>query len=129
MKKNIALFAAICLLLALGSNSLAQQSQKNEFPATVAGISNGDISKDVLLNAGVIECSYPNVKIISFDMSAQLKNNGLVDLKGNGNTLNEEMKSVIKNMEIGNKVIFEQIYAKSEAGKTMMLNAIILTVK
>lgn len=62
-------------------------------------------------------------------MSVQLKNNDLLDLKGKGNTLNEEMKSVIKNMEIGNKVIFEQIYAKSEAGKTMMLNAIILTVK
>jgi hypothetical protein len=107
---------------------LAQKNEKNVFPASVAGISVGDISKDVLLNTGVIECSDPKVVIIGFEMSA-LKNGDLVVFKENGNTLTEQMKMLIKNMEIGNKLIFEEITAKTGEDKIIKLNAIILTIK
>lgn len=129
MKKNIALITVFCALLAISSITIAQTTGKNGLIATIAGISVGDIPKEILLNTGVIECSNPKVEIISFEMSAQLKNDDLAVFQGEGNTLNEEMKIQIKNMDIGYKLVFEQITVKTANGKIGKLNAIILTLK
>ena len=128
MKKKIALFTVFCAMLAMSSHIFAQTTGKNVLTATIASISVGDISKEILLNTGVIECSDPKIEIIGFEMSA-FKNGDLVVFQGNGNALNEQMKMLIKNMDIGNKLIFEQITSKAEDGKIGKLNAIILTLK
>lgn len=129
MKKSPAFFTIFCALLSLSSHTLAQTTAKNGLTATFAGIEVGDISKQILLNTGVIDCSDPEVEIISFEMSAQLKNGDLAVVQAEGNTLNEQMKLLIQNMDTDYKLIFEQITAKKANGKTGKLNAIILTLK
>lgn len=129
MKKQIALFVSIFLLYALNSFSLAQDRKIDLF-ASVGGISSvGDISKDVVLNSGIIDCSDPDFKIISFEMSIQLKNDGVITFKSNGNRFSEQMKSEIKAMEPGYKLVIEEIYVKSVSGKIGKINSIILTIK
>jgi hypothetical protein len=128
MKKQIALFASIFLLYALNSFSLAQDRKIDLF-ASVGGISSvGDISKDVVLNSGIIDCSDPEFKILSFVMSVQLKNDEMITFKSNGNSFSEQMKSEIKAMEPGYKLVIEEIYVKPGNGKARKINSIVLTI-
>ena len=53
----------------------------------------------------------------------------MVDIKGTGNRLTEEMKTFIRECKRGSKVSFEDISAKGPDGKTRKLSPIVITIQ
>ena len=128
MKKAKSLSIFVVILLVFSLTLAAQKATSNEPKAIIAGISGGDISKDLLLKTGEISCTDPKFKVISFTLSLS-KTNDIIEFNGSGNKLNGVMNDAIKGIGLGNKVIIEKISAKNESGKVIDLAAIILVLK
>jgi hypothetical protein len=69
-----------------------------------------------------------NFVITSFKFSGISKGD-VVDIPGNGNTLTNQMREFIKGVRRGQKVFFEDIYAKGPDGKNRKLNSIVITIQ
>lgn len=69
-----------------------------------------------------------NFVITSFTFSGNRKGD-VIDYKGVGNKLTEDMRTFIKECKRGSKVSFEDIYAKGPDGKNRKLNSIIITIQ
>ena len=128
MKKSIMLFTITGMLIVFNLASTAQKIGKPVLKATIAGISKGDISKEILLNSRHIQCSDPQYEIIFYSLSL-VKKGDIIVFKGKGNTLSESMKAEIKELEPGNKLIIEEIGAKSAGEKFIKLPDISLLLK
>jgi hypothetical protein len=128
MKKTSILFALLCLITGYNFTATAQRGTKTELKATLAGISKGDISKDLLLSIAQIECSDPSYTVVYFTLSI-MKSDDLIVYSGMGNTLTESMKVLIKGIEPGSKLALDEIGAKSTDEKIIKLPAIILTLR
>jgi hypothetical protein len=124
MKKSI-------LVLLLGIFCLsnyplnAQIFGKSALKATIDGISEGLISKDILLKSGIIQCTDNQSEIIYYSLSFMRKND-LVQFYGSGNTLNESMKNEIKGLESGTKISIEEIGARTAENKIIKLPDLLL---
>lgn len=103
----------------------AQIFGKSALKATVDGISEGLISKEILLKSGIIQCTDNQAEIVYYSLSFMRKND-LVQFYGSGNTLNESMKNAIKGLELGTKIIIEEIGARTAENKTIKLPDLIL---
>lgn len=69
-----------------------------------------------------------NFQITSYTFSGNRKGD-VIDYKGTGNRLTEEMRTFIKECKRGSKISFEDIYAKGPDGKNRKLNPIVITVQ
>ncbi len=128
MKKAIQLFTFLVIILGLNLTLSAQKNSSTDLKASIAGLSGGNISKDIILNSSEILCSNPAFEIISFTLSVS-KDNDIIDFYGTGKNLTVQMKDLIKGMSNGNKIIIEKISAKTESGKVTDLPAIVLVLK
>jgi len=126
MKKAILLFVAIGIIIFLCGQVNAQKPGKYEHKALIAGISNGDISKDLLIGNGSIECDNPDFEIIYYNFSFIRKNGDLTVYSGRGHTLTESMKAEIKGLEAGSKVVIDDIGARTKGDKIIQLQPIVL---
>ena len=100
MKKAILFFAVIGIIMFLSGQANGQKPGKYEHKALIAGISKGDISKDLLIGNGSIECDNPDFEIIYYNFSFIRKNGDLTVYSGRGNTLTESMKVEIKSLTL-----------------------------
>ncbi len=103
--------------------------------AYVANSNGGVVNRDILLAAGGIIPRMPadfefdlNFVITSFKFSGISKGD-VMDIPGTGNVLTASMKEFIKGVRRGQKVFFEDIYAKGPDGKNRKLNSIVLTLQ
>ncbi len=128
MKKAIHLFTFLVILFVFNLNLAAQKNSNTELKATIAGISGGDISRDLLLKTPEILCTDPKFEVVTFTLSFS-KDNDIIDFYCTGKNLTLQMKDVIKGMNPGNKIIIEKISAKNESGKVTDLPAIVLIMK
>jgi gliding motility-associated protein GldM len=103
--------------------------------AFIANSNGGVVNRDNLLAAGGIIPRMPadfefnlNFVITSFKFSGISKGD-VVDIPGNGNTLTNQMREFIKGVRRGQKVFFEDIYAKGPDGKNRKLNSIVITIQ
>lgn len=128
MKKAFSLFAIMVLTLILNVPLNARMNAANELGVTIAGISCGDITKDLLLKSGEIQCSDKKIKVVSFTIKF-IKNKDVIELYGFGNKLNALMKKVIKGIRPGQQMIVKDINAKDWKGKIVKLPVIELYLK
>ncbi len=103
--------------------------------AYIANTNGGAVSKDLVLASGALIPRNPpdfdfdmNFTITSFKFSGNRKGD-IVDIPGNGNSLNSQMKDFIRASRRGDKVLLEDIYAKGPDGKNRKLSSIILTLQ
>ena len=129
MKKSIYFLSIVAIILSVSFTAIAQKQAKPELTATIAGLNKGEITKDFILNDGIIQCSDQKYEVIYFNLSALLKNGDIIVYYGKENALTESMKQVIKNMEPGSKLVIEDIGARSEDEKVIKLPDIVLTLK
>jgi len=86
----------------------------------IAGRLNGVISKNELLNdEGLV--TNANVKIVSFQLHLVDASGGKV-FESKGNTLNEEMKTAINTIGVGEEVYFEKIDGQASTGEIVRLS-------
>jgi gliding motility-associated protein GldM len=103
--------------------------------ATIAATDGGVITKSKLKAATAIIPTMPqdfefeaNFEITRFTM-VTFQGGDVVPEQGRGNRLNPRMKSLIQNARRGQKIWFEDIFAKGPDGTTRRLNTIVLTVQ
>ncbi len=103
--------------------------------AYIANSSGGAINRDILLAAGGLIPRMPadfdfnlNFVITSFKLSGIAKGD-VVDFAGTGNNMTNQMKEFIRGVRKGQKVFFEDIYAKGPDGKNRKLNSIVITIQ
>jgi len=106
-------------------------------PSPIAYIANTDggvVSRE-MLGASALIPRMPadfdfdlNFVITSFTFSGNRKGD-VIDYKGAGNRLTEEMRTFIRECKRGSKISFEDIYAKGPDGKNRKLNSIVITVQ
>lgn len=103
--------------------------------AYIANTQGGIVGRDVLIASGAIIPRMPpdfefdlNFQVVSFSFSGNRKGD-VIDLRGSGNRLTEEMKTFIRNARSRDKIIFEDIYAKGPDGKSRQLNSIVITIQ
>lgn len=128
MKRTIAFFTFVTVLSLYCSTLSAQKSGSSDLKATIAGISGGEISKDLLLKDAELLCSDPKFKVVSFNLSLS-RYGDVIDFSGTGNRLSEEMKEAIKTIKVGSKISIEKIVGKNDSGEEIKLPFIILTLK
>ncbi len=129
MNKYLCQIALTGFILLFNLPLNAQKGGKTELKATISSISSGDMSKEILLETGLIECSNTSYEIVYFNFSILRENGDLIAYYGRGNTLTESMKAEIKSLKPGTKVVFDEIGAKSGVNKTIKLPAIVLILK
>ncbi len=102
--------------------------------ATVANVDGGQISKSRLNAASAIIPTMPadfdfeaNFVITRFTMIS-LSGGDIVPIQTSGNKITPRMKNVIRGLKRGQKVWFEDIFAKGPDGTTRKLNTISLTL-
>ena len=126
MNKSILFLIILSIISVANYSTVAQKSGKYTINASIAGISQGEISKSLLLSNGVIKCSDPKAEILYFSLSVFMKNGDLIVYNGEGNVLTESMKMVIDELEKGSKLIIENIAARSIGDKIISLPSIVL---
>ncbi len=129
MKKYICTLVIISAFILFNLSASAQRIGKAELTATIAGISSGDISKMLVLEKGIIQCTNMKYEIVTFSISAILKNSDIIAYYGTGNTLTISMKDMIQKMEPESQLIIENIEAKSSDDKFIRLPDIKLILK
>ena len=129
MNKAILFLVILSFTTVANFNAAAQKSGKYTISASIAGISKGEISKSLLLSNGVIQCSDPKAEILYFSLSAFMKNGDLIVYNGEGNKLTESMKKVITELEMGSKLVIENIAARATADKVIELPPIVLILQ
>jgi len=126
MKKIILLLGIIGIILSMNGQANAQKPGKYEHKARVAGMSNGNIAKELLLGNGTIECDNPEFEIIYYSFSFIRENGDLTVYSGRGNALSESMKAEIKGLEAGSKLVIDDIGARTMGDKIIQLQPIVL---
>ncbi|MBK7215486.1 MAG: gliding motility protein GldM [Bacteroidales bacterium] len=102
--------------------------------AYIANTDGGVVGREVLAASALIPRMPPdfefdlNFIITSFTFSGNRKGD-VIDYKGVGNKLTDEMRTFIKECKRGSKVSLEDIYAKGPDGKNRKLNSIVLTIQ
>lgn len=129
MNKLTGLFLILSLILVLTLEVCAQRNAKIELKASIQGISSGDISKELLLTNGYIQCSDQKYNIVYFNFSLLRENGDLIVYNGRGNHFSEAMKAEIKLLNPGSKLVIEEIGAKSSDEKIIKLPSIALVMK
>jgi hypothetical protein len=129
MKKNIPLFLFAGILLVFSIPVNAQIFKKPILKATIAGMSLGEISKELLLDTGLILCSDNKYEIVCFNLSVLHQNGDLIVYNGRGNTFSQSMKAELKELPPGSKLVLEEISAKSVQDKIVKLPSIVLSIK
>jgi hypothetical protein len=136
MKRTLILLALSVTVLCTSTTVSAQQKtdtakkvkQIQQPLATIAGLSDGVISKNALLKADSLVCSDNKLRIISFTLTIN-HNDNLIEVQGKSNLLSADMKKYINNMLSGNKLYFENIKAKLPDGSTRTLSSINLKIQ
>lgn len=102
--------------------------------AYIANTDGGVVAREILTASALIprmpaDFDFDlNFVITSYTFSGNRKGD-VIDYKGTGNKLTEEMRTFIKECKRGSKVSFEDIYAKGPDGKNRKLNSIVITVQ
>jgi gliding motility-associated protein GldM len=102
--------------------------------AFIANTDGGVVSREMLTASALIprmpaDFDFDlNFVITSYTFSGNRKGD-VVDLKGVGNRLTEDMKNFIRDCKRGSKVNFEDIYAKGPDGKNRRLNSIVISIQ
>ena len=128
MKKTIAFLTFVTILSIFCSPLSAQKSGITDLKSTIAGLSGGEISKDLLLKDAELLCSDPKFKVVAFNLSLS-RYGDVIDFSGTGNRLSGEMKEALKTIKVGSKISFEKIVGKNESAEEVKLPSIILTLK
>lgn len=104
--------------------------------AKIGGIEGGPIDKNLLITAGAIIPQMPedfefelNFEITKFDFIATQRGGDMYIRQGEGNRLNEDMLSFIRNSRRGDKIWLENIFAKGPDGTSRRIGTINLTIK
>jgi len=129
MNKAILFLIIVSFITAANFNADAQKSGKYAILASIAGISKGEISKALLLSNGKILCTDPKAEILYFSLSAFMKNGDLIVYNSEGNKLTESMKKVITELEMGSKLVIENIAARTAGDKVIQLPSIVLILQ
>jgi gliding motility-associated protein GldM len=102
--------------------------------AFIANTDGGPVAREMLLASAIIprmpaDFEFDlNFVITSFTFSGNRKGD-VVDYKGTGNRLTDEMRTFIRECKRGAKVSFEDIYAKGPDGKSRRLNPIVISIQ
>lgn len=103
--------------------------------ATIGGVDGGNLSRDVAVAAGALIPRNAQdfefevfFTITSFKFAVNRKGD-YTELNGNGNRLTEQMKELIRTSRRGDRVWFDDIYAKGPDGKSRKLNSIVLIIQ
>jgi len=128
MKTTISLITILAFFLIFNINATAQKNSQTDLKATVAGLSSGEISKELFLNTGKVQCTDSKFEIINYHLSVK-KDSDIIDFYGSGNTFTTVMKDLVKEMKSGSKIVIEKINAKSMEGTEIKLPLIVLVLK
>jgi len=110
------------------ASQIAKANAGQDSPyATIGGINSGLIEKEILLNAGKLECSDKNCKIVSFTLTIN-ENGNLIERRSKNDSLTDDMKKNINELELESKIYFENIKALSCNGEIITLGAIYLKI-
>jgi len=106
-------------------------------PEPVISIGNKDntnfyLTKDELLNNGELKLSMDlpfdfNFEILSYNFSYYKKNGDLIEMKVVGSKFSDELLTVIKNMDLGGKIIIDNIWVKS-MGRERPISKIVINI-
>ncbi len=136
MKKALILLALTGCMFCINTTLKAQQKadtthkakQMQQLAASIAGIGEGVISKDVLLKADSLVCTDKKTTIVSFTLTISANGN-LTEVQSKSNLLTSDMKRKIGEMVAGNKLYFENIKAKLPDGSIRTLSSINLKIQ
>jgi gliding motility-associated protein GldM len=117
----------------MGSSEFRVKNVPNP-TAFIANTDGGTVGREMLMASALIprmpaDFDFDlNFVITSFTFSGNRKGD-VIDYKGTGNRLTEDMKNFIRECKTRSKIFFEDIYAKGPDGKNRKLNSIVLTVQ
>lgn len=102
-------------------------SQTNDPKVSIAGKSEGSISKTELLAKGKLIPSNNDIMIVSFSISYPISEDDIVELYSASDTLTQEMKDHILKLKPGTNLTIENTKAK-RGDKILILEAITLNI-
>jgi hypothetical protein len=98
--------------------------------ASIAGKSNGNISRNELLNSKGVETSEPSHRITEYKMTIVGKDGEDMEFfNDKGGELTENMRAELKGADIGSKIAFEGIMCADSTNKTHKMNALTFLLK
>lgn len=118
----------IILFLSLFFVALITNAQTPDPKASIAGHSEGTVSKAELLSQDKLIPGSNDIEIISFTMSYPIGEDDFVELASNSDKLTSEMKDNINKVKAGTDITFENIKAK-RGDKILIIEAIVLKIK
>lgn len=108
--------------------SLSTIAQAPDPKATIAGRSEGIVTKAELVAQEKLAAVGNDIVIVSFTMSYPIGEDDFVELTSNSDKLTGEMKDNINKVKPGTDISFENIKAK-RGDKTLILEAVVLKIK
>jgi hypothetical protein len=118
----------IILFLSLLFFTFSANPQTPDPKATVAGHSEGSVTKAELTSQEKLIPGSNDIVILSFTMSYPIGEDDIVELISNSDKITSEMKDNINKVKPGTDITFENIKAK-RGDKTLILEAIVLKIK
>jgi hypothetical protein len=118
----------LTIFLSLFFISISSFAQTPDPKVSVAGHSDGSVTKAELVSQEKLIPGSNDIIIISFTMSYPIGEDDFVELASNSDKLTSEMKENIKKVKVGTDITFENIKAK-RGDKTLILEAIIIKIK
>ena len=87
-----------------------------------------DVRKELLMNVDKLICTKKVYQVISYTIAFEV-NGDIVQFKGSGNSLTQEMKKVVTGLKPGAKIWIEKITIKGKDGKTGRLEDVVLFIE
>lgn len=116
MKNNP--FALVMMLAVLLVSSSAMAHVGGPY-MTINGKRSGSISKADLFKPNVLEAC--GRTIVNYTFIIVVDNKTIVQKQGEGHSLNDEIKQMIKSAEAGQRIYFENITVEMKGGKQLKL--------
>lgn len=119
---------SIILFLCIFIFTLSANPQTPDPKATVAGHSEGSVTKAELIAQDKLIPGSSDIVILNFTMSYPIGEDDFVELASNSDKITSEMKDNINKVKAGTDITFENIKAK-RGDKILIIEAIVLKIK
>ena len=131
MKFILYLFSFLVVAASAGAQTKTATAPKRPIhKATIAGKTNGNISKSDLLNSKGVLTSNETHHITEFSMSLIGKDAEEMEFfNGKNGELTENMRAEIKGADSGSKISFESILCADSTNKTHKMNTLSFLIK
>jgi hypothetical protein len=120
-------FLAIAFIFC--TTAFAQREIPAQFPkATIAGKSAGEITINEILKAGALLPTSSELTIVHCAFTTKIGND-LITETSNSSKITDNMIGVVRKMVKGQKLVVDQIEAKTSDGKTINLETLIFFIQ